>query len=71
MSKDFLEMAREAEQKADKEFKRWKTQRIVQVLISLTIGVTGMCAVGMYSNWTVAVGVFMMIWGNNNPKEED
>ena len=35
------------------------------LLLSLILIVAGLILIGVYSHWLVAVGVFLVIWGNN------
>lgn len=38
---------------------------IIKPILSLAILSAGFVLVGVYGNWYVSAGVFLMLWGNN------
>lgn len=36
-----------------------------QNLIAVVIGISGIALIWMFSCWQVALGAFLMLWGNN------
>lgn len=39
--------------------------KILSAIIQLILGGVGFALVWIYSSWIVALGVFLIIWGNN------
>jgi hypothetical protein len=39
--------------------------KVILGILGLMVGFAGACVIGYNSNFNVAVGVFLILWGNN------
>ena len=39
--------------------------KIILMCMALILIITGFILIGLYSNWMVALGIFLFLWGNN------
>ena len=39
--------------------------KLIKGVISLVLGIGGFVLIGIFSSWLVALGVFLMMWSNN------
>jgi len=42
-----------------------RKEKVAKQIFSVVLGISGLILIGVFGHWLIALGAFLMLWGNN------